>query len=552
MTPPAAGFASELWPGVLADFGPPSVPQPTVSPVSPGGLGVDWIARVELFEQLRQEHEFGVGTIAGVAAKFGVHRRMVRQALACALPPPHQYPARFKPKLDAVVAFIDRVLDEDRRAPRKQRHTARRIYRRILTEVPDAAVAESTVRNHVRARKRAMGLVRRETFVPQSYDLGQEAQVDWYEAWADIGGERTKLQVFAMRSMGSGAAFHRAYLHATQQAFLEAHERAFDYFGGVFRLLRYDNLASAVRKILRGHRREETVRFVAFRSHWRFAAEFCTPGEGHEKGGVEGEGGYFRRNHLVPVPCVADLDALNTLLLAGCRADEARILDGRAERVGAAMVAERDRLLPRVAEGFDLADVTFPLVDKHGCAIVKTNAYSVPVRVGTRVEARVYPLHVEIWHGGRRIARHERCHRRRQHVLDLEHYLDVLSHKPGAMAGSKPLAQWRAAGRWPACYDELWNRLLARHGKQDGTRAMVAVVTLGREFGHDALRIAITTAVSLGAFEVAAVRYLLTEAALHKARPGEIDIGELARYDRPMPTMAEYDVLLSGACAGTA
>jgi len=82
--------------------------------------------------------------------------------------------------------------------------------------------------------------------------------------------------------MASGAAFHRAYRHATQQAFLEAHEAAFGYFGGVFRLLRYDNLASAVRKILRGHRREETVRFVAFRSHWRFAAEFCKPGEGHE------------------------------------------------------------------------------------------------------------------------------------------------------------------------------------------------------------------------------------------------------------------------------
>jgi transposase len=256
---------------------------------------VDWNVRVELFEQLRQEHEFGVGTIAGVAAKFGVHRRMVRQAIAGAMPPAHRYPARAKPKLDALASFIDAVLDEDRRAPRKQRHTARRIYRRILTEFPDAAVAESTVRNHIRARKHAMGLTLRETFVPQSYGLGQEAQVDWYEAWADLGGERTKLQVFAMRSMGSGAAFHRAYLHATQQAFLEAHERAFHYFGGVFRLLRYDNLSSAVRKILRGHRREETVRFIAFRSHWRFAAEFCTPGEGHEKGGVEGEGGYFRR-----------------------------------------------------------------------------------------------------------------------------------------------------------------------------------------------------------------------------------------------------------------
>jgi transposase len=134
--------------------------------------------------------------------------------------------------------------------------------------------------------------------------------------------------------MASGAAFHRSYLQATQQAFLEAHEHAFDYFGGVFHVLRYDNLASAVRKILRGHRREETVRFMAFRSHWRFAAEFCTPGEGHEKGGVEGEGGYFRRNHLVPVPQVSDLDALNELLLTGCREDETRVLDHAADRDG--------------------------------------------------------------------------------------------------------------------------------------------------------------------------------------------------------------------------
>ena len=150
-----------------------------------------------------------------------------------AVPPPHRYPARVKPKLDGVAAFIDQVLEEDRRAPRKQRHTARRIYRRILTEFPDAGIAESTVRNHVRARKRALGLIQRETFVPQSYVRGHKAQVDWYEAWADMGGERTKIQVFAMRSMASGAAFHRGYLHATQQAFLEAHEHAFAYFGGV-------------------------------------------------------------------------------------------------------------------------------------------------------------------------------------------------------------------------------------------------------------------------------------------------------------------------------
>jgi transposase len=507
---------------------------------------------VDLFEQLRREHEFGVGTIAGVAAKFGVHRRVVRQAIANALPSPRRYPPRTKPKLGVVAGFVDKVLDEDRRAPRKQRHTARRLYRRILTEFPGATIAESTVRNHVRERKRQMGLVGRETFVPQSYSWGQEAQVDWYEAWIDLDDERTKVQVFAMRSMASGAAFHRAYLHATQQAFLEAHEHAFAYFGGVFHLLRYDNLTSAVRKILRGHRREETVRFMAFRSHWRFAAEFCTPGEGHEKGGIEGEGGYFRRNHLVPVPRVADLDALNTLLVTACRADEARVLDGRTETIGAAMAIERGHLLSCAAEGLDLAEVVFPLVDKQGCVTVKTNFYSVPACAGTRVEAHIHPLHVEIWHAGRLVARHERCHSRRQHVLDLEHYLDVLSHKPGAFAGSKPLAQWRAAGRWPACYDELWDRLRARHGKQNGTRSMVAVLAMGREFGHDHLRAAVASTVSLGACDVAAVRYLLTEMGLHKPRPNPIDVGELARYDRPMPSVADYDTLLSGPCAGSA
>jgi transposase len=513
---------------------------------------VDWKAKVDLFEQLRREYEFGIGTIAGVAAKYGVHRRLVRRAIGGALPPAQHYPERAKPKLGAVGDFIDKLLEEDRRAPRKQRHTARRIHRRILREFPDTAVAESTVRNHVRQRKRQMGVDRRETFVPQSYSWAQEAQVDWYEAWSDLGGERTKVQVFAMRSMASGAAFHRAYLHATQQAFLEAHEHAFAYFGGVFQLLRYDNLTSAVRKVLRGHRREETVRFIAFRSHWRFAAEFCNPGEGHEKGGIEGEGGYFRRNHLVPVPDVADLDALNALLLSGCREDEARVLDGRRQSVGAALAEERGYLLTRATEGFDLAEIVFPLVDKQGCIAVKTNFYSVPIRAGTRVEARIHPLHVEIWHAGRLIARHERCHSRRQHVLDLEHYLDVLSYKPGAFAGSKPLAQWRDAGRWPACYDELWERLRVRHGKQNGTRAMVAVLALGQEFGHDHLRTAVAATVSHGASDVAAVRYLLTEAGLHKARPGPVDVGALACYDRPLPNLADYDTLLSGPCAGTA
>jgi hypothetical protein len=210
-------------------------------------------------------------------------------------------------------------------------------------------------------------------------------------------------------------------------------------------------------------------------------------------------------------------------------------------------------LLAGAADGFDLAARVMAVVNKQGCITVKTNLYSVPLRPGSRVEARVGPLHIEIWQGGQKMACHERCYRRRQHVLDLEHYLDVLSHKPGALAGSKPLAQWRAAGRWPACYDALWDRLRARHGRQDGTRAMVEVLILGRTFGQERLQRAVATAVSLGAYDAAAVRYLLTEGSLHKAaNPAAVEVGALARYDRPVPDLADYDTLLSAPCAGTA
>ena len=385
-------------------------------------------------------------------------------------------------------AFIDRILTEDRQAPVKQRHTARRIWHRLCAELPGFTGSERTVRGYVHQRRRLSGLGGHEVFIPQSYDWGVEAQVDWYEAYADIDGVRTKLQVFEMRSMASGGAFHRAYPHATQQAFLEAHQLAFRWFGGVFRTLRFDNLTSAVKKILRGHQREETTRFIAFRSHWGFRAEFCTPGEGHEKGGVEGEGGQYRRNHLVPVPQVRSLEELNRLLESESGQEQGRLIAGRSQTIGAAMLAEREHLLPLAEEGFDLAALHFPQVDARGCIKVLTNFYSTPLPVGTSVQAKVYSAYVEVWHGGRSVARHERCHDRFQHVLELEHYLDVLAKKPGALAGSTALEQCRTQGRWPAGYDCSWARVCEREGHQAGTRAMIEVLLLSRTHGAARVR----------------------------------------------------------------
>jgi hypothetical protein len=333
-------------------------------------------------------------------------------------------------------------------------------------------------------------------------------------------------------------SFHVAYYHATQQAFLEAHELGFSCFGGVFRCLRYDNLKSAVKKILRGHQREETERLIAFRSHWGFQTEFCNPARGNEKGGVEGEVGYFRRNHLVPVPQAKNLEELTEQLRSYCHQDEQRRIAGKPMPVGEAMRIEREHLLPLTAEGFELAEISFPTVDSKGCVKVRTNFYSTPLKPGTRPQAKLLPAYVEIWQERECVARHERSFGRYEQVLDLEHYLDVLEKKPGALAGSSPLRQWRERGRWPESFDRLWLSLQERHGKHPGSREMIELLALGKRHGWERLQQAVKTALALGCTDAAAVRHLLTAT-------------ELERYERPLPQMNEYDQLLSIAAAAT-
>jgi transposase len=503
---------------------------------------------VELFEQIRRDHDGGLSKRA-LAAKYRVHRRTVRQALASAVPPAKRGPERRPaPKLGEYRELIDEWLIADQLAPRKQRHTAKRIWKRLVDEF-GVEVAETTVRDHVRKRRRELGLTLGEVFVPQVHAPARTAEVDWGEADVDLAGARRKVHLFHMRSCFSGAAFTMASPVETQQAFLEGHALGFAWFGGVFAEVRYDNLGSAVKKVLRGRRRVETDRFIAMRSHYLFDSIFTTPGlEGaHEKGGVEGEVGRFRRNHLVPVPSVGSISQLNRLLVNTSEQDLGRRIAGRPVTVAEQLAAERP-LLRALPAPFDATETTTVRVDSKALVTVRQNRYSVPVALaGLKVSVAIGASEIRITHRDREVARHERLHSKYGTRATLDHYLELLARKPGALARSLPLAQERDRGAWPQTFDELWSALRGRWGESEADKQMVDVLMLCREHGPATVELAVRGVLAAGAIDGRAVGVLARRTTASPiARLDGLE-ARLRAHDRPEPDLAGYDELIGGA-----
>jgi transposase len=504
-------------------------------------------SRVELFEQIRRDRRADGLSIRELAGRHRVHRRTVRQALESALPPPRKaYPSRPRPAIGPYMQVIDGWLLADRDVPPKQRHTARRVWQRLVAE-HGATVAEVTVSRYVARRREELGLDKTEVMVPQAHAPGAEAEVDFGEFHAVIAGTLLKLWLFVMRLSCSGRAFHVAFATQAQEAFLEGHVLAFEYYGAVPGRVRYDNLKPAVVRVLRGRDRTESERFTALRSRYGFDSFFCTPGrEGaHEKGGVEGEIGRFRRRHLVPVPAVTSLAVLNQLIAAADIVDDGRVITGRPVTVAAAFAEEQLAMGSLPAEPFDPARLLQARVDARARVCVRQNYYSVPVRyAGRRLPVRLSAAAVEVLDGPRVVARHERAAGKYAEILVLDHYLEVLRRKPGALPGATALAQARAAGTFTAAHQGYWDAARRRHGDAAGTRALIEVLLAHRTLPAAAIETAMTRAVASGALDAQAVLIDARRLAGRQAAP-VIPIGALARYDRPAPALDAYDQLLT-------
>ena len=411
-------------------------------------------------------------------------------------------------------------------------------------------MAETTVRDYVRRRRRELGLAA-EAFCPQVHDPGVTAEVDWGEAKVTVAGVLVAVGLFLMRSCFSGACFVMAFESQSQQAFFEGHVHALSWYGGAFQTVRYDNLRAAAKKTLKGRRRVENERFVALRSHDLFESFFTLSGiqGAHEKGGVEGEVGRFRRNHLVPVPEVESLAELNDRLLAFCIEDLGRTIAGRQETVGAALSREIDLLRPLPAEPFPTWEQSSHRVSQKSMITVRRNHYSVPVRlVGARVSARVGAREVEVLADGQVVAVHPRLRGSQLRSARLDHYLELLARKPGALEHSLALRQEREHGRWPGSFDALWQALTERVGASEAARQIIDVLLLCREHDPAAVELAVRGALAAGAIDGRAVALLVDRQQRPASEPLEIP-DRLKRLDRPAPGLGEYNELIDREAA---
>ncbi|GAA3139040.1 IS21 family transposase [Rhodococcus baikonurensis] len=464
--------------------------------------------RVELFARIRRDARVEGYSIRQLARRHQVGRATVRMALAQAEPPPRKVPVRCSPKLDPFKAAIDAMLTADIEAPRKQRHTARRILARIADEHGAQHLSYSTVRDYVRVRRAQIDVEagrRIEVFVPQEHAPGAEAEVDFGEVWVILAGVKTKCHMFAFRLSHSGKAVHRVYSTQGQEAFLEGHIAAFDEIGGVpTRHIRYDNLTSAVQKVIYGQSRArvENPRWVLFHSHFEFDPFYCQPGisGAHEKGGVEGEVGRFRRNRLSPMPVVNSLDELNEKIRAWDTADNGRRINDRIRTVGQDFAVEAPLLLPVPSEGFDPGLSLEPRVDRSALITVRMAKYSVPARfIGRQVRVSLRASELVVFDGRTVIARHGRVVARGGQSLDLDHYLEVLRTKPGALPGASALAAARRNGTFTSSHDAFWAAARKTDGDAGGTRQLIDVLLLHRTIDSDDVIAGIEEALTVGA-----------------------------------------------------
>lgn len=487
---------------------------------------------VKIYEQIR--YLFAVEKLSqrAIARKLGISRNTVKRYCQGENVPWESKARKYdSPVTDPIENIIRDWLEEDKIAPKKQRHTAERIYQRLVEE-HDFTGGASTIRRLVHELR--SGDV--QASVPLEFDPGEAAQVDWGEAVVYLDGKKTRVQLFCYRLCHSAAPYVAVFPSQRSESFLAGHVQAFSFFGGVPRRLIYDNLRTAVKEGWGRYVRSEQAAFVALRSHYAFHSDFCNPGSGNEKGLVEGLVGYIRRNVIVPVPKVVSIEELQEKLNQRCRHYQNKRLQYRATTVKEALAVEEQHFTALPARTFDYALTQTAEVNNLSLVKFDRNRYSVPVNlVGKVLTVKGYPFQVKIYYRSHQVAVHPRTYKQGETKLELEHYLPVLVKKPRSLQNAAPLRR----ASLPPGLTELKERLLDR-GED---RELAQVLGLITSHGIDEVEKAIVLALENSQISFQAIRYYLSRKEF-KESPTALLINNFPRVE-PV-NLRQYDRFLGG------
>ena len=450
--------------------------------------------KVDKIERIRRAYYVEGKSMRQIEREYHHSWRTIKKALASAEEGQYNLKnAREAPVLGPYKERIKELRAENEQLPGKHRLTGHRIFQLLQKEGYQGS--ESGVLVYLWQLRKGKRKVK--VYLPLEFEPGEDGQVDWGEAQVVLAGKQVTVQIFVLRLCYSRKIFVMAFPTQKQECFYAGHVAAFDYLGGIPRRLSYDNLKTAVKRVLQGRNRQQQERFILFRSHYLFESHFCTPGAGHEKGRVENGVGYVRRNFMTPLLEADTFDGLNEQLRQACLQDDHRRVDRQPQTIGQAWQKERPLLRSLPPQAFDCCREVTARLNGYSQVEVDTNRYSVPTdRATSQMWVKLYPFEIKIYRPDEKeaVAVHPRCYGHHQDILEPLHYLPLLAQRPGALNHAKPIRQWRSS--WPAVYEQLLAELERRQPDGAGVRQFIQVLQLHQQHPAELVEQAVTQALA--------------------------------------------------------
>lgn len=493
---------------------------------------------MEWWRRIRLEVLRGEVSKREVLRREGIHWETLKKIERYSEPPGYRISEpRPKPKIGPYLERIAQIIESDKELPKKQRHTAVRIYQRIKEMGYEGKYTQ--VKEAVREIKR----VKREVYMPLVHRPG-EAQMDFGYALMKVAGQLRKVAFFVMVLPYADAFFVMAFERECTESYWEGHVRAFEFFGGVPSRISYDNTRVLVAKIVGAHERKLTDGFLKLQSHYLFREHFCRVRRPNEKGVVEGVVNFTRLNFFVPVPEVQDLDELNERLAAQCREDLKRRLRGKTATKADLLTQDREAFLELPPVPFDACRKQPTRGNSLSLVRFDDNDYSVPVAYAHHeILIKGYVDRVVLCHHDKVVAEHPRSWGREGVFFDYRHYLPLLERKPGALDHARPLADLHL----PECFETLRRRLSAEESREgEGTREFIRVLRLLEDYPMGKVRSAVEKALAVGACSRDAVLQFLIPRFCWEKTSFLLDGREHLRGVKVTPVdLSTYTTLLS-------